>query len=235
MPSWSALAVFSAILVTFPRPLPAQELKRVAFFYGHPLPVEALSQFEQVVLEPANVTVTDLTRLNASGVTTFAYVSVGECNRTQPCSSTIDRSWVLGGNDAWNSDVMDPCRPAGATRSSNSSLPCGAEDSVASSSTRSTASPPSFTTTRRRRAGRRSPASSSPSMSASRTFASSPIADSSSSRASPPSSPESPPITLSVVGRREEAVRPGARCAARVVDQEASRSPRPVRVGGNRD
>jgi hypothetical protein len=103
-------ALFVAALggVALPQAAHAARLPRVAFYYGPHPPTESLGQFEQVILEPLNVTPAELKALQDQGTSAFAYVSVGECNRSQPCARTIERAWVLGGNEAWKSEVMDP-------------------------------------------------------------------------------------------------------------------------------
>lgn len=76
-----------------------------AFFYGKPVPVDILSKFEQVVIEPENIG--DISPLVQSGTQVFAYVSVSEINSTRPWLAEIPDDWVLGKNGAWGSIIVD--------------------------------------------------------------------------------------------------------------------------------
>ena len=85
----------------------ALEGRATAFFYGTGLPLGALGQFDRVVLEPDNVTAAELAALRERGAATFAYLSVGEVGPERDFRTRIDARWILGRNEAWNSDVMD--------------------------------------------------------------------------------------------------------------------------------
>lgn len=89
-------------------PAVAREAPSTAFFYGDPLPVEALSQFDRVVVEPGHDHDAQVAELRRKGVEVLAYISVGEVAASHPWSSSLKKSWKLGQNAAWNSVVVDP-------------------------------------------------------------------------------------------------------------------------------
>ena len=76
-----------------------------AFFYGKPVPVEFLTQYEQVVVEPDNID--DIKPLISKGIKLFAYLSVGEINPSRPWFSEIPDQWLLGKNADWGSSIVD--------------------------------------------------------------------------------------------------------------------------------
>src|SRR5688500_20289763 len=80
------------------------QVRSVALFYGTPLPVEALSRFDWVVVEPGNVDASELEALRRARVRVFAYLSVGEARRDQ----SIDPNWVLSTADRWDPFVIAP-------------------------------------------------------------------------------------------------------------------------------
>lgn len=76
-----------------------------AFFYGRPAPVDLLSHFTQVVVEPENMDNVDY--LRDKGTKVFAYVSVGEVHETRTWYSEIPQSWFIGSNKEWGSSILD--------------------------------------------------------------------------------------------------------------------------------
>lgn len=86
---------------------PAHTDRSTAFFYGHSVPVDSLSQYKQVVVEPENMSKENLDFLNAKGVKVFAYISIGEVNRTRSWYSDIPKKWFAGNHEAWGSDIVD--------------------------------------------------------------------------------------------------------------------------------
>ena len=82
MRAWSRLTVVLLSLVA-PAVAPAEARHTspaVAFFYGRPVPIVELSHFDWAVVLPENVDARDLSKLQASGVQTFAYLSLGEAD-----------------------------------------------------------------------------------------------------------------------------------------------------------
>ena len=76
-----------------------------AFFYGRPAPVDLLSHFTQVVVEPENMDNVDY--LRDKGTKVFAYVSVGEVHETRTWYAEIPQSWFIGSNKEWGSSILD--------------------------------------------------------------------------------------------------------------------------------
>lgn len=112
------LAFLCFILSVFPgNPLFAQitevlqvsspVLKSTAVYYAAKPPTDILKQYQRVILESENVTKQELQILKQAGVETFAYLSVGEVSPTRKWYGDIKKSWILGHNNIWDSDVMD--------------------------------------------------------------------------------------------------------------------------------
>jgi hypothetical protein len=78
-----------------------------AFYYGANPPVNALSQFDRLVVEADNITATQHADLQQHGAATYAYVSVGEIGPTRPWLDQLPASATLGVNQDWKSHVMD--------------------------------------------------------------------------------------------------------------------------------
>lgn len=76
-----------------------------AIFYGRPAPVDLLSHFTQVIVEPENMDNVDY--LFDKGTKVFAYVSVGEVHATRSWYSEIPQSWFIGSNKEWGSSILD--------------------------------------------------------------------------------------------------------------------------------
>ena len=85
--------------------LPAGADPSIAFFYGRPAPLDLLSHFTHVVVEPENMDNPDY--LRQKGTKVFAYVSVGEVNATRRWYSEIPKSWYMGSNKEWESEIVD--------------------------------------------------------------------------------------------------------------------------------
>ncbi len=85
--------------------LPLYTQPSTAFFYGRPVPVDLLSHFDRVVVEPENMD--NLRELSAQGVKVFAYISIGEINPTRTWYSEIPQSWLMGHNEEWGSSIVD--------------------------------------------------------------------------------------------------------------------------------
>ncbi|KLU37646.1 hypothetical protein AB595_06595 [Massilia sp. WF1] len=71
------------------------EAPTVAFFYGRPVPIKALSHYDYVVLEAENLPSLDAFGSNRPVI--FAYLSIGECE------------WEAGGHwlPKYNARVLD--------------------------------------------------------------------------------------------------------------------------------
>ncbi len=87
-------------------PVPLQG-RSTAFYYAANPPVDVLSQFDRLVLEPDNIQAGQLSQLKSRGARTYAYLSVGEVGVHRAYAQDVQRDWVLGKNPAWNSSVLD--------------------------------------------------------------------------------------------------------------------------------
>lgn len=85
--------------------------RSTAFYYGANPPVDELSQFDRLVLEPDNIAQQELLSMTRRGVIAYAYLSVGEVGPTRAYASEMDPQWLLGKNPAWESDVLDLANP----------------------------------------------------------------------------------------------------------------------------
>ena len=87
-------------------------LKSIAFYYGPNPPVNALAQFDRLVLEPENIKPTELTQLKRHGAIAYSYLSVGEVGEHRNWYDRIPRDAVTGTNGDWNSKLMNLSDPA---------------------------------------------------------------------------------------------------------------------------
>ncbi|MCX7891104.1 MAG: bifunctional glycoside hydrolase 114/ polysaccharide deacetylase family protein [Burkholderiales bacterium] len=102
-----ASALAAALLATLPHVAAASP--SVAFFYGAQPPWDELAAFDAVVVEPAHV---PAARAQAGPRTElFAYVSVGEIEKTRPYLAELPAAWRLGDNAPWESVVVDQSQP----------------------------------------------------------------------------------------------------------------------------
>ena len=85
----------------------SKDADNVAFFYGINPPVNALSQFDRLILESENITPSELADLKQHGSATYAYLSIGEVNPQRSWAGSIQPDWTMGVNTTWNSTVMD--------------------------------------------------------------------------------------------------------------------------------
>ena len=83
----------------------ASATQNIAFYYGQPVPIDLLANFDQVVVEPDNTN--NIGQLITHGVDVFAYISVGEIHPSRPWFPDIPKQWLLGENSAWASHVVD--------------------------------------------------------------------------------------------------------------------------------
>ena len=97
---WSSTFLLIALAA---RAEPRGDRPSIAFFYGKPVPVTELSQFDWVVVQAENLDGNGLADLHAAGVAVFAYLSLGEA-----APGTVEPSWVLGSNPGWSSAIVNP-------------------------------------------------------------------------------------------------------------------------------
>ncbi len=79
----------------------------IAFFYGHSLPLQALQNFDQLVVQPDHVSAAQRHQLQQAGVQLLAYVSIGEIAADDPQHKKLKKDWIIGSNPNWNSSVLD--------------------------------------------------------------------------------------------------------------------------------
>lgn len=115
---WGALFVHGLRVLSLLLPLSLQacigefaqaSVPATAFFYGAPVPVEQLADFDRVVVEAGNVT--DLAALQSRGATVFAYVSVGEAEGWRASAQQLPPGLFLGTNTQWQSRIADLTQP----------------------------------------------------------------------------------------------------------------------------
>ena len=87
-------------------------LKSIAFYYGPNPPVNALSQFDRLVLEPENIQPSELVQLKRNGAVAYSYLSVGEVGEHRNWYDRIPHDAVVGTNGDWNSKLMNLSDPA---------------------------------------------------------------------------------------------------------------------------
>jgi polysaccharide biosynthesis protein PelA len=89
----------------------ADALPSIAFYYGDHPPVRQLACFDRIVVESAHISNGDLQTLQSRGGRVHAYVSVGEAEPWRNGYEDMSRSWFLGRNAAWDSDITDLSNP----------------------------------------------------------------------------------------------------------------------------
>lgn len=103
--NYRAVGMFIQGMVLLGICLPIYANQSIAFFYGRSVPVNLLSHYKQVVVEPENMN--NLDDLHAGGTTVYAYISIGEIHPTRPWYAEIPKKWFLGRNAEWGSNVVD--------------------------------------------------------------------------------------------------------------------------------
>lgn len=106
----------SIILATFCVPSYSNEtrLPSFAFYYGINPPLKKLQQFDNIIVEPANIddaskVIVKMTKMKRQ---IFAYVSLGEVHRTRPYYRAIPKSSIRKENRVWGSYATDQSSPA---------------------------------------------------------------------------------------------------------------------------
>lgn len=85
----------------------------VALFYGSDPPWDELKVFDVVVVEPEHKFHPDEYRTNTSEL--FAYVSLGEVLPSRAYAQHIPEAWIIGENQAWESNIVDQTQSEWAT------------------------------------------------------------------------------------------------------------------------
>ncbi|VAX12218.1 Pellicle/biofilm biosynthesis protein PelA, glycosyl hydrolase/deacetylase [hydrothermal vent metagenome] len=79
----------------------------IAFFYGQSLPLQALQNFDQLVVQPDHVTPLERRQLQHAGVKMLAYVSIGEIAKSDKQYDKLNSDWISGNNPNWASRILD--------------------------------------------------------------------------------------------------------------------------------
>ncbi len=94
---WLCLSLFNVCLAS-----------NIAIFYGHDLPVNELSLYQRVVVQPDQTSTEQLQQLSAYKVQVLSYLSLGERHSSL---SSKSKGKVLTENHDWHSQVMDLTDP----------------------------------------------------------------------------------------------------------------------------
>lgn len=89
----------------------ADTLPSIAFYYENHPPVRQLACFDRIVVESAYLSSGDLRTLQSRKGRVHAYVSVGEAEPWRSGYERMPKSWFLGRNADWNSDITDLANP----------------------------------------------------------------------------------------------------------------------------
>ncbi len=84
----------------------------IAFFYGDSLPLQALQNFDQLIVQPDHVTPVERQQLQRAGVQVLAYVSIGEIAKSDKQYDKLNSGWTSGNNPNWASRILDLRNPA---------------------------------------------------------------------------------------------------------------------------
>ncbi len=87
------------------------EFSGMGFYYGSHVPVDELSQFEWVILEPAHVDREQLKIFKERGSVPISYLSLGEVNSKRAFRAQLPKELYLDKNSAWESHVVDLSHP----------------------------------------------------------------------------------------------------------------------------
>jgi len=89
----------------------AEALPSIAFYYGDHPPVRQLACFDRIIVESAYLSAGELQTLQSRGGRVLAYVSVGEAEPWRSGYERMSRTWFLGRNVDWDSDITDLSNP----------------------------------------------------------------------------------------------------------------------------
>ncbi len=103
---WHSILV-AILLMASANVFATNTLPSVAFFYGASVPVEQLSFYDQVVVEPSHLEAAQLDTLQRSGSSVFAYLSLGEVNAPLWRQYQLPDDLIVGRNRGWNSYIID--------------------------------------------------------------------------------------------------------------------------------
>lgn len=106
MPKSNPLFGICSILLFFLQPLRADN-PDFAFYYGANPPLDELSVFGNIIVDPDYVKIPPAAGPDSTGPTWLAYVALGEVNPSRDYYRKIPAAWFLGKNKVWGSGVLD--------------------------------------------------------------------------------------------------------------------------------
>ncbi len=112
MATFKSLRSFLCLFVMLILPastLAASAIHSAAFYYGANPPVEALHQFNVVVVNPGSSL--DPTSFDTKDSQAYAHVNLGEVTNDASYVGDVDKSWVLGQDPISGSNIMDQTNP----------------------------------------------------------------------------------------------------------------------------
>ena len=80
--------------------------KSAMVYYGENISYSMVGIHDYIIVEPNNI-ITSRHGFSLYKSKMYAYVSIGEIDKTLPQYEKIDVSWIVAQNKAWNSDVLD--------------------------------------------------------------------------------------------------------------------------------
>ena len=99
--------IFFIAMIVLLSDVNATENPSTAFYYAKNPPLDLLSSYERVVVEPENISPEQLNYMQKRGVSVYAYLSIGEVSPTRDWYDQINKKWIKGENIDWGSVVMD--------------------------------------------------------------------------------------------------------------------------------
>ncbi|MCR9192131.1 MAG: endo alpha-1,4 polygalactosaminidase [Gammaproteobacteria bacterium] len=105
--------VISALMIvalTYTPATYAYQKEALAVYYGKKIP-PVLKRYSQIVVQPGYDPTFDPKKYDTPERQVFAYTSLGEVSSFTFNGKSINKAWIVGQNDAWNTSVMDQANP----------------------------------------------------------------------------------------------------------------------------
>jgi hypothetical protein len=99
---WGVICALAVLLAARVASADGAPRVRTALYYGKDLPAALVEHFERVVVEADHFATAPRGRAQI-----FAYVSVGEVNRSRPWHKDVPRSLFIGENTGFGTDIVD--------------------------------------------------------------------------------------------------------------------------------
>jgi uncharacterized protein (TIGR01370 family) len=104
---YAAVTIFLLFFIAFTDAVDAESVASYTFWYGTHPPVELLSQFDNIIVEPDHLNDQEIKALKLNGSKVLAYLSLGEWNPQRSTDQAIESAWIMGSNPNWHSHIMD--------------------------------------------------------------------------------------------------------------------------------